>query len=149
MTISQKCQYALRAVFELSKHQGKGPIKIRAISEAQAIPQRFLEGILAQLKQMGVVQSARGKQGGYLLGRRPDDLTIGEVIRVIDGPIVLVDCAEGRPRGQCTFNQHCVFWPVWETATRALSDVYDSVTFSDLVEDEKSLTDGNADHYEI
>ena len=136
MSLSQKCQYALRAVFELAKQEGKGPVKIKDISESQAIPQRFLEGILAQLKQIGVVQSTRGKQGGYLLSRKATDLAIGEIIRIVDGPIVIVECSDSRPQGQCRFDKNCVFRPIWEMATQRLSEVYDSVSFSDLVEDE-------------
>src|SRR5512133_391623 len=95
MTISQKCQYALRAVFELAKQQGKSPLTIGHIAEQQDIPPRFLELILAELKQAGFLRSYRGKQGGYVLTVPPADLTAGQIIRLVDGPIEPVRCRAG------------------------------------------------------
>jgi Rrf2 family protein len=98
MLFPQKSQYALRALFELSKLYNTGPIKISHIAEAQAIPLRFLEIILNQLKQAGFVGSVRGKEGGYYLARTPDTLSIGEVIRFIQGPMDPVDCVVGKDK---------------------------------------------------
>ena len=79
MAISQKCQYALRAVFELAKHYGQGPVKIADIAKAQAIPLRFLEVILSQLRQGGFAGSRRGNEGGYLLVRSPREFATGHI----------------------------------------------------------------------
>jgi Rrf2 family protein len=135
--VSQKCQYALRAVFELSKHYGKGPMKIADIAEEQAIPVRFLEVILSQLKQGGFVESRRGRDGGYLLSRAPERLAVGDVIRFVEGPIGPVSCVAGNPTATCPLHGGCVFLGMWERARQAVSDVYDSTTFEDLVEEEK------------
>jgi Rrf2 family protein len=89
MPISQKTQYAVRAVFELAKRQGRGATKISEIAEAQAIPQRFLENILNHLKGGGFVESVRGKEGGYLLVRPAKELTVGQVLRFVEGPSLL------------------------------------------------------------
>lgn len=78
MLLSQTCQYALRAVFEMAKRSGGGPIKIDAIARAQSIPPRFLAAILNQLKQGGFVESRRGADGGYRLRQAPDNLSVGE-----------------------------------------------------------------------
>ena len=83
MAISQKCQYALRAIYELALHQDEGPCKIGAIAEAQSIPVRFIENILNSLKAAGFVDSVRGKDGGYYLLRKADEITVGEVIRFV------------------------------------------------------------------
>ena len=87
MQLSQKCQYAIRAVFQLAKEHGGGPIKIADVAEAQAIPPRFLELILGELKQGGFTESRRGKRGGYLLARPPAQITVGDIIRFVEGPL--------------------------------------------------------------
>lgn len=89
MLISQKSHYALRAVFELAKHQGEGSVKIAAIAENQRIPQRFLEAILNQLKQSGLVSSRRGHDGGYMLAQDPQKISVAEILTCIQGPIDL------------------------------------------------------------
>jgi Rrf2 family protein len=135
--VSQKCQYALRAVFELSKHYGKGPLKIAEVAEEQAIPVRFLEVILSQLKQGGFVESRRGRDGGYLLSRPPERLAVGDVIRFVEGPIGPVSCVAGNPMDSCPLHGGCVFLGMWERARQAVTDVYDSTTFADLVDEER------------
>jgi Rrf2 family protein len=137
MSLSQKCQYALRATFELAKHQGEGPVKIADVAKTQAIPTRFLEVILNQLKQGGFVESRRGSAGGYVLTRSPAALTVGEIIRFIEGPLSPVQCIAGSGGEQCPLHDDCAFLPMWEKVKDALSDVYDSTTFEDLVKQER------------
>lgn len=147
--ISQKTQYALRAVFELAKHQGEGPVKIGRIATAQVIPQRFLENILNQLKRSGVIESRRGKEGGYLLARDRHTLTVGEVIALVQGPLTVVDCVSAQGDGQCTIGRDCVFWPMWEKARKAQMDVYNSTTFHTLIEQEARRCSREAPMYSI
>lgn len=134
MQVSQKCQYALRAIFELARRNDREPAKIADIAEAQAIPPRFLEVILSQLKQGGFVESRRGNEGGYLLARPPARLTVGEVIRFIQGPLGPVECVVGNGRERCPLYGDCAFLPMWEKVREAVSQIYDSTTFGDLVE---------------
>jgi len=137
--VSQKCQYALRAVFELARNFGRGPVKIGVIAEAQAIPPRFLEVILNEMKQGGFVESRRGAEGGYLLVRRPDRLSVGEIIRFIEGPVGPVSCVVGDPEStSCPLHGDCVFMPMWERVREAMSSVYDTTTFDDLVVQEEA-----------
>ena len=137
--LSQKCQYALRAVFELAKHYGEGPVKIAQVAKVQAIPARFLEVILSQLKQGGFVESRRGKEGGYLLARPPQELTTGEVIRFIEGPLGPVACVEGSAAEECPLHERCVFLPWWRRLQEAVSAVYDGTTFQDLLDEESRM----------
>ncbi|MEW5736672.1 MAG: Rrf2 family transcriptional regulator, partial [Thermodesulfobacteriota bacterium] len=108
MLITQKNQYALRAVFELAKRHGEGPVKSSAIAEAQAVPLRFLEVILHQLKRSGFLASKRGYQGGYYLMRRPREITVGDVIRCMDriegSP---AECAACVSCDNCPFERSC------------------------------------------
>jgi Rrf2 family transcriptional regulator, cysteine metabolism repressor len=136
MAISQKCQYAVRSVFELAKRQGRGATKISDIAEAQAIPTRFLENILNHLKGGGFVESVRGKEGGYLLARSPKDLTVGEIVRFMEGPLSPVECTAGGKKGACSMLGRCVFLSLWKRAQDALESVYDGTTFRDLVDQE-------------
>lgn len=132
MAITQKCQYALRAIYELALHMDEGPQKIGAIAEAQNIPVRFLENILNSLKGAGFVDSQRGKDGGYFLSRQADSITVGEVIRFVQGPLGPVECTAGI-NDDCDFYSDCVFRPLWDKAREALEAVYDGTTFLDLV----------------
>jgi len=136
MLVSQKCQYALRAIFELAKRWGQGPTKIAQIAEAQAIPPRFLEVILSQLKQGGFVTSQRGSEGGYWLLRPPEQLTVGEIIRFVQGPVGPVGCISENP-AKCPLAGDCAFYSMWERVRKAISDVYDGTTFQDLVDGER------------
>lgn len=134
--VSQKCQYAIRAIFELARRQGEGPVKIGDIAEAQAIPSRFLEVILGQLRQAGFVQSRRGAAGGYLLARQPGKMMVGEIMQFVEGPLVPVECMTGKAARECTLYGNCVFLGMWKRAAKAVSDVYDQTSFQDLIDDE-------------
>lgn len=133
MTISQKCYYAIRAVFELARAPAGRAVRVGEIADRQNISVKFLEAILGQLRQGGFVESRRGAEGGYLLVRPARRLTIGDIVRFVEGPLLPARCVEGR-RGCGQSSTDCVFAPVWTAAEKALGDVYDGVTFQDLVD---------------
>jgi Rrf2 family cysteine metabolism transcriptional repressor len=132
MTVSLKCQYALRAIFELARNETNAPEKIADIGRAQGIPIRFLENILHELKRAGIVRSFRGKYGGYILADSPSAITAGDIIRCIEGPPLQAGCITGKQDG-CPSLGDCVFLPMWERLQHAITDIYDSTTFEDLV----------------
>ncbi len=130
--LSQKCQYALRAVYEITLRQQQWPLKSTEIAEAQAIPPRFLENILAQLRHGGFIDSKRGKEGGYMLTDPEREITVGEIIRFIQGPLVPVHCmVDGRQ--DCALAGSCPFEPMWRRASEAVLQVYDHTTIRDLI----------------
>lgn len=137
MNVSQKCQYALRAIFELARRIDQGPVKIAQIAETQAIPLRFLEGILGELKRGGFVESKRGMYGGYLLRNSPGKLTAGQIIEFIDGPLTPVKCISDSKAEQCPLYGKCSFMDMWTRAHDAVAEVYDSVTFEELVDNDR------------
>jgi Rrf2 family protein len=141
MFVSQRCQYALRALFELAKRYGKGPVKIADIAEAQAIPIRFLEVILSELKQGRFVESRRGKAGGYLLATEPARLTVGDIVRFVEGPLGPVGCVEdeGSAEAACPLHGNCVFLSMWGRVQNAVSSVYDNTSLQDLIDQEKRM----------
>jgi len=155
MVLSQKSQYAVRAVFELAKREGLGPVKAAHIAEAQYVPVRFLENILGQLRQAGLIESVRGREGGYRLRRAPRDIAVGEIIRLIQGPMSAIECAEAATDGHsgngrsCPLRPGCVLLPLWEEAHRAMMDVFDGTTFGDLVEQERAANECEVINYAI
>ncbi len=138
MNVSQKCQYALRAIFELSRRPRQNPVRTSEIAEAQAIPPKFLELILGELKRGGFVESRRGARGGYLLLGQPDRLTVGEVIRFVDGPVAPAKCITETGRADCRLSAGCAFIGMWSRARDALNDVFDNTTFQDLLDEDPS-----------
>jgi Rrf2 family protein len=100
-TLSKKSSYALRALLALARHQGQGPMLIADLAEREQIPKKFLELVLLDLKNAGILQSKKGKGGGYALARRPEDVTLGEVIRLLDGPLAPLPCASERAFVKC------------------------------------------------
>jgi Rrf2 family protein len=124
MHISVKGKYALEALFDLSVHSNGHPIKIGEIARRQQIPQKFLELILAGLKQGGFVESKRGAEGGYLLARAAEDITVGQVLRFVEAK----GTVKARPRGAAD----SPFSELWSRVDRAVSDVVDQTTFGDL-----------------
>lgn len=149
MTLSQKCQYAVRAILELAKLYGQGPIPISQIATNQAIPQRFLENILNEIKPTGLIESRRGIQGGYLLARHPARISVGEVIRLIEGPLDPVRCIGDKNSATCPLKDNCSLIRLWSRAKAAVEQVYDNTTFHDLVEEEKELNSSAAIDYSI
>jgi Rrf2 family transcriptional regulator, cysteine metabolism repressor len=125
LNISVKGDYALQAIFDLATQRSADPIKIAEIARRQRIPQKFLELILAGLKQGGFVESRRGAEGGYLLARPPEAITVGEVLRYVEGPLQ----NKGRQRRKA----EGPFTAMWLNVDRAVSEIVDHTTFGDLV----------------
>ena len=140
MMVSQKCQYGLRAVFELARRYGRGPVKIADMASTQAIPAKFLELILCQLKQGGFVESHRGRRGGYVLLKSPEDLAVGDVIRFIDGPVGPVRCVSAGQSDDCPLYGNCAFIGMWSRVRDALTDVCDKTSFGDLIREQEAST---------
>ena len=138
----KKNQYALRAIFELAKHQGKGPKKISEIAEVQSIPLRFLEVILSQLKGSGLVDSKRGFYGGYFLTRPPDKISVGDVLRFMDKPSTSGQCVACVSNSNCPFSGKCAFASMWNQVNAAIFEIYDGTTILDLLNNEKRIHNG-------
>jgi Rrf2 family protein len=126
MNISVKGEYALQAILDLAMHPNGAPVKIADIAKRQKIPQKFLELILASLKQGGFVESRRGAEGGYLLARAPDAITVGQVIHFMEGTKGGGQGAASKQRNETPFTE------MWRSVDIAVSDVIDRTTFADL-----------------
>lgn len=134
-TLSKKAKYALRALYYLSREYGKGPILIATVAEAEHIPRKFLELILLQMRDRGLVESRKGKGGGYSLSKPPDQITIGSVIRIIDGPIAPLPCASEtayRKCEECMDERRCGTKLVMRQVRDAMVAILDHTTLADV-----------------
>ena len=125
MHTSVKGEYALQAIFDLAAQRSGEPVRIADIARRQKIPQKFLELILAGLKQGGFVESRRGAEGGYLLARPAESITVGEVIRFVEGPPQ--NKGRSRRKGDSPFSD------MWQQVDQVVSSVVDHTTFADLL----------------
>ena len=125
MNISVKGEYALQAIFDLASQRQGEPVKIAEIARRQRIPQKFLELILAGLKQGGFVESRRGAEGGYLLARSPESISVGEVLRYVEG------ATHGKARVRR--KSETPFTGMWQDVDKAVAAIVDRTTFSDLL----------------
>jgi Rrf2 family protein len=129
--ISAKADYAVRASIELAASEGGGPIKGERIADAQKIPLRFLENILGELRHAGLVQSQRGAEGGYWLSRHPEDISLAEIIRAIEGPLASV--RGERPEDLEYRGASQQLQEVWIALRANIREVLESVTVADVV----------------
>jgi Rrf2 family cysteine metabolism transcriptional repressor len=140
--VSAKGEYAIRALLDLALHEGEALSPIQDIAARQRIPQRYLEQVLLQLKRVGLLQSKRGSAGGYRLGRSPDRITVGDVLRAVEGAPEGGDVV--RQRGRATAGDPAAeLGDLWREVADAVAAVVDRVTLEDLrrrVEDRRSAT---------
>ena len=134
MKLSTKGKYGVRAVFEIARHYGNGPISIKEIAERQGISFSYLEQILHKLAKAGLIDSVRGPAGGYLLARQPSELTIGDIVRVLEGPIALSHCLEPGESADCYQADDCVARMVWAKVGAKIEEALDSISFNDLLQ---------------
>jgi len=133
MRLSTQSRYGVRAIFDIAYHSEGLETQVKDISRRQGISQRYLEQIFQKLKKAGIVGSKRGPSGGYFLGKKPESISLGEVIRVTEGGINPVRCINAEDSRQpCERSAECVTKIVWNEAGKRLTDYFDSVTIGDL-----------------
>ncbi len=136
MRISTKGRYALRLMLDLAYNHTGSFIPIKNISRRQDISDKYLEQIITQLSRAGLVKSARGAQGGYMLTKNPSEYTVGEILRPLEGSMAPVACIEDNPNA-CTRADECVTMEVWREIKDAVNKVVDNITLADLVEKQR------------
>lgn len=132
MKISTKGRYGLRMMVDLAANTTTTPTPLKEVAHRQDISDKYLEQIVTQLNRAGLVKSVRGAQGGYALSRPPEQITVGDVLRVVEGSLSLVDCADDE--GCCEKASSCATSYVWVKIKQAVEDVVDNITLKDLVE---------------
>ena len=132
MRITYRGDYALKAVLDLALHYDESVVTINDLAKRTDAPTKFLEQVLLGLKRGGFVESRRGKVGGYRLAKSPSEIKLGDVVRFVDGPVEPISCLEGGYSG-CRDVYRCVLKSIWGRVAKATSDIIDSITFEDLV----------------
>lgn len=147
MRLSKKGEYALRAMIDLSLNYKKGFVQIHAISEKEKIPEKFLEHILLDLKKAGLLQSRRGIGGGYSLVKSPKEITLAEVIRIIDGPLAPLGCVSTWAHVSCPEEKNCGLQSVMLDVRNAIAKILEGITFDDVCKRTKGALDQRLMYY--
>jgi len=137
MRLSTKSRYGTRAVLDIALHAQKGPVNLSDISERQEISRKYLGQIISQLLTAGILESIRGPQGGYVLGRKPKEIRLGDIIRTLDGSLAPVRCVD-KP-DLCNRTAKCVTREVWTKAKESMESLFDQTTVADLMERQEEL----------
>jgi Rrf2 family protein len=135
--LSMKTKYAVQACLHLARRHGQGRVLIADIAEAEAIPRKFLELILLELKNAGILASRKGKGGGYTLAHPPSEVSLGSILRVIEGPIAPLSCVsqtEYKPCAECPDPRVCGLRLVMQDVRDAVAEVVDSTTLKDIID---------------
>lgn len=143
MKLSTKGQYGVKAMFDLALNFGEGPISLKGIAERQGISEYYLEQLMAVLRRKKLVKSVRGAQGGYVLSRQPSEITVGEILDVLEGPIEISDCITDDEGVECRRVYYCPTRLIWVKIKTAIDDVVNSITLEDMVNDHKILYEKN------
>lgn len=142
MKISYKGDYAIKTVIALAAVYMEGNsqlVKIDEIAKSQDIPKKFLEQILLQLKNTGIVRSERGASGGYALKKDPASIRLGEIVRLIEGTTAAIACVSCTAYKACEFEGKCALKPVWQQAREAVNSIVDNITIKELAERQSEI----------
>ncbi|HHV80802.1 MAG TPA: Rrf2 family transcriptional regulator [bacterium] len=131
LRLSTKTRYGLRAIIDLAKYYGKGPVMARAIAEEEGISENYLEQIMDPLKKSGLVRSVRGARGGFVLAKPPGNIRVKEVIEALEGPVLLVDCLYDP--NLCERSKSCIARLFWERLRDNIVDFLNSWTLEDFI----------------
>src|SRR5574340_922557 len=146
MKLSTKGKYGVRALFEIARNYGQGPLSMKEIVERQKISLSYLEQILHRLGKAGIIESVRGPHGGYVLARKPAEVTIGDIVRSLEGPIALSHCLEPGFSEECYQADDCVARMVWTKVGEKIEEALDSISFEHLLQQyhgkDRELTPG-------
>jgi Rrf2 family protein len=137
--LSTKGRYGFRLMLDIALNCERGPVPLKDISKRQGITEKYLWHLINPLKSAGLIESIRGARGGYLLAKPLEEISIREIVRVLEGPLSLVDCVE-KPRS-CSKSHSCVARDVWKDVADKIAQTLESVTLKDIVESHKAKTD--------
>lgn len=145
MKLSTKGRYGLRALIDLAKYGDHDPVSITSISDRQGISERYLEQLMSMLKKAGLVTSVRGASGGYVLARNQEQVSVGDVLRALEGNLEPVECSGLHPEEGCKAADACVTKYVWQRINESINQTVDEIKLAQLVEESKRL--GGRDIY--
>ena len=136
MKLSTKGRYGTRLMLDLATYYGKGPVALKDIAKRQEISEKYLWQLISPLKIAGLVNSTRGPSGGYTLAKKPSEITLNDIVSVLDGPLCIVDCV--KDPSLCKRSANCVTREVWSETSEELSKVLASKTLEDMIRKQKN-----------
>ena len=131
MKLSTRSRYGTRILVDLARHDDRGPVQIGEISKRQDISVKYLEQLIRPLKQADLVTSVRGPKGGHLLAKKPEEITLGQIVRLFEGQSELVECISNPEK--CAMSDDCQVRLAWQDATKVLYEKLDSTSIADLM----------------
>ena len=137
MKLSTKGRYGVKAMVDLAINYGEQPVSIKSISERQNISEYYLEQLFSSLRRAKLIKSVRGAQGGYILNRKPEEITIQDVLDVLEGPIEVSNCLED---GACNNIDCCATRLLWKKLKNSIDSVTSSINLKDIVDDYNEIT---------
>ncbi|MBU0952034.1 MAG: Rrf2 family transcriptional regulator [Elusimicrobia bacterium] len=149
MRLTFKGDYALKIILDLSLTYNQKITQIKDMAKRQDIPEKFLEQIITLLKSAKYIKTVRGPKGGVYLAKPPAKITLGEIIRLMEGPTAPVACVSHSGYTRCTFENKCVFKGIWSEVRDRINDVVDKTTFQDMVEKNNQLHSKHILNYTI
>lgn len=144
MKLSTRAKYGLRALIDLGLYSQKEVVSIQSIAKRQNISVSYLEQLMAKLKKAGLVESTRGAQGGYRLGKPETEISVGDILRVLEGSLDAVDCPGNDPESSCEGSDLCVAKYVWKRINDSINRAVDSLMLSELVEESRKIQEKTA-----
>ena len=150
--LSRKAKYGVKALIYLAQKYGRGNVLIADLSQKERIPQKFLELILLELKHQGILQSKKGKGGGYLLGRAPSQIMVGHIVRILNGPLAPVSCVSQTAYQKCEecLDEHtCGIKSIMQEVRDAMANILDHTSLADLLKRSEKVEHQNTLNYQI
>ena len=142
MKVSTKSRYAVAAMVDLAQHYGEGPVALRGVAERQQVSEHYLEQLMSSLRRAGLVRSLRGAQGGYELAREPAQVSVGDIVRAMEGPIAPVDCLladRSTTNPYCGKTIRCIRRDIWRKMGDSIKATLDAISLQSLCEDTERM----------
>lgn len=143
MKLSTKGQYGVKAMFDLALNYGEEPVSLKSVADRQCVSEYYLEQLIAVLRRENLVKSIRGAQGGYVLARDPSEITVGEILNVLEGPLEISECLSEEAGPECSKINYCATRLIWIKIRKAVNDVVNSITLKDMISDYEMLREKN------
>ncbi|UCH80464.1 MAG: RrF2 family transcriptional regulator [Nitrospiraceae bacterium] len=138
LKLSTKGQYGVRAMFELAKHYDQGPLTIKEIAARQGVSVSYLEQLLNRLRKSKLIKSRKGPGGGYLINKKPDEISVGMILHSLEGPVAITQCLDPSAKG-CKRIDGCVARMLWKSLGEKIEDFLDTINLNDLVKEESKM----------
>lgn len=139
MKLSTRAKYGLRALIDLGLHSQEEVVSIQSIAGRQNISVSYLEQLMAKLKKAGLVESTRGAQGGYRLGKPEEEISVGDILRVLEGSLDAADCPGNAPGNSCEGSELCVAKYVWKRINDSINSAVDTLMLSELIAESRRI----------